>query len=139
MMPTSAAKLRSRSAIAAIASLMVTVAAISCVSERAAGPGVDLTGCNVQLPSEAFGSSLVIIRDFTFVPAQVRVRPGTKVTWVNCGAAGSDSHTSTADGGAWNSPLLAPGATYTREFTAAGGFAYHCVPHPGMTGTVTVE
>lgn len=122
-----------------VGAIVVALAALSCVSERAAGPGVDLTGCNVQLPPEAFGSSVVIIRDFTFVPAQVRVRPGTKVTWVNCGAAGSDSHTSTADGGAWSSPLLAPGATYTREFATAGVFPYHCEPHPGMMGSIVVE
>ncbi|MDO8502764.1 MAG: cupredoxin family copper-binding protein [Gemmatimonadaceae bacterium] len=117
----------------------VTIAIAGCLSERATGTGTDLTGCNAQLPSDAFGSTVVIIRDFTFIPAQVRVRPGMKVTWVNCGAQGTDAHTSTADAGTWKSPLLAPGATYTREFPAAGTFPYHCEPHPGMRGTVTVE
>ena len=110
-----------------------------CLSERASGPGVDLAGCSAQLPSTAFGTTIVVIRNFNFVPAAVRVRPGTKVTWVNCEASGTDSHTSTADAGAWSSPLLAPGETYTQEFATAGPFAYHCEPHPGMKGTVTVE
>ena len=104
-----------------------------------AAMGADPAGCNVQLPSEAIGSTIVVVRDFAFTPAQVRVRPGTKVTWVNCEAPGTDSHTSTADAGAWSSPLLAPGATFTREFAATGAFPYHCEPHPGMRGTVTVE
>lgn len=122
------------------ASLALTIAGIAgCFSERASGPGVDLAGCSAQLPSEAFGTTIVIIRDFAFTPVQVRVRPGTKVTWVNCGAPGTDSHTSTADAGSWSSPLLAPGATYTQEFATTGAFAYHCQPHPGMLGTVTVE
>ena len=121
-------------------SLVVAIAGLTgCLSERASGPGLDLEGCSAQLPSEAFGSTIVIIRDFAFTPAQVRVRPGTRVTWVNCGAVGSEAHTSTADANSWNSPLLAAGATYTREFAAAGAFAYHCQPHPGMKGTVTVE
>ena len=122
------------------ASLAFAIVGIGgCLSERASGPGVDLAGCSAQLPSAAFGTTIVVIRNFTFVPAAVRVRPGTKVTWVNCEAPGTDSHTSTADVGAWSSPLLEPGATYTREFATAGPFAYHCEPHPGMKGTVTVE
>lgn len=122
------------------ASLAVAVALFACVSDRATGTGADLAGCDVQLPSAGFGSTIVVIRDFTFIPAQVHVRPGTKVTWVNCGTAGSESHTSTADAGTWSSPLIATGATYTRTFAATpGSFPYHCEVHPGMRGTVTVE
>ena len=121
------------------AALLAGAALLSCVSERPTGAGPDLAGCDVTLPSEAFGSTIVVIRNFAFTPAQVRVRPGTKVTWVNCGAAGSDSHTSTADAGVWSSPLLAPGTNFTQQFGAAGAYPYHCEPHPSMTGTVTVE
>jgi plastocyanin len=121
---------------AAIVSCAVLVA---CFSDRTSGPTNTLEGCNAQLPAEAFGSTIVIIRDFAFTPAAVRIRPGTKVTWVNCGAPGEDAHTSTANGGAWASALLAPGATFTREFPSAGAFPYHCEPHPQMTGSVTVE
>ena len=125
--------------IAAIAAAAMVAAPIACVSERTSGPVVDLQGCNVELPAEAFGSAIVVIRDLQFSPTQIRVRPGTKVTWVNCEAPGSESHTSTADAGAWSSPLLPPGATFTREFGAAGVNPYHCEPHPGMRGAVTVE
>lgn len=112
----------------------------ACVSERVAGtdrePG---EGCDVRLPAEAIGSTIVVVRGFAFSPAEVRVKAGTRVTWVHCGAATEPAHTSTADGGAWSSPLLAPGATYTRELATAGAFPYHCAPHPGMRGLVTVE
>ena len=122
-----------------IALAIAAAGVAGCLSERTSGPSVDLAGCDAMLPSEAFGSTIVIIRDFAFSPAQVRIRPGTKVTWVNCGDAGTEGHTSTADAGAWSSPLLSPGGTYTREFPNAGAFAYHCQPHPQMKGTVTVE
>ena len=125
--------------LAAIVTVALVIGGVACFSERSSGPTGNLDGCNAQLPAEAFGSTIVVIRDFTFSPATVRVRPGTKVTWVNCGPAGDESHTSTADGGAWNSPLLAPGSTFTHEYATAGSFPYHCTPHPGMTGTVTVE
>jgi Plastocyanin len=118
---------------------LVIVGVVACVSERASGPSTDLAACTASLPSDAFGSTIVIIRDFQFTPAQVRVRAGTKVTWVNCGAPGTDSHTSTADAGTWDSPLLTPGKTFTQSFATVGVFPYHCVPHPGMLGTVTVE
>ena len=118
---------------------LAATAVAGCLSEKTSGPAVDLEGCDATLPSEAFGSTIVVIRDFAFSPAQVRIRPGTKVTWVNCGDAGSEAHTSTADAGAWSSPLLSAGGTYTREFPNAGAFAYHCQPHPQMKGAVTVE
>jgi plastocyanin len=122
------------------AALAVAIAGVAgCFSERASGPNTDLAACSANLPSDAFGSTIVIIRDFQFTPAQVRVRPGTKVTWVNCGAAGTDAHTSTSDAGLWNSPLLAPGQTFTQTYATVGAFPYHCIPHPGMLGTVTVE
>lgn len=130
---------RMRAPTAALTALALATGLLSCVSERATGTRSDVAGCDLRLPAEAFGSTIVVIRDFAFSPQQVRVKPGGKVTWVNCGPAGSDAHTSTADAGAWSSPLLAPGATYTREFAAPGVLPYHCEPHPGMTGMVTVE
>lgn len=122
------------------ASLALVIAGVAgCISERASGPSTDVAACTASLPSDAFGSTIVIIRNFEFTPAQVRVRAGTNVTWVNCGAPGTDSHTSTADAGLWDSPLLVPGKTFTQTFTTVGVFTYHCIPHPGMLGTVTVE
>jgi plastocyanin len=128
--------------VAIAAALVATAATLaSCLSERSDGP-VTTEVCNVQLPPEAFGSTIVIVRNFAFNPAQVTVSTGARVTWVNCGAPGSDSHTSTSDAAGvvgWSSPLLAPGATFTHEFTTAGSFGYHCEPHPGMTGSVLVN
>ena len=127
----------SRAAGLVVTTLML--GALACVSERSSGPSGSLEDCSVQIPSDAFGSTIVVIRDFTFTPAQVRVRPGTKVTWVNCGSTGDEAHTSTSDANVWSSALLPPGATFTREFPQAGPFPYHCEPHPQMRGTVTVE
>jgi plastocyanin len=78
----------------------------------------------------------VVIQRFTFGPTDVRVRAGERVTWLNCDL---ESHTSTADAGAWASPLLSPGDAFTQTFPVAGEFTYHCEPHPFMTGRVTVE
>jgi plastocyanin len=92
--------------------------------------------CSIELGEGVPGSTVVLIRGFAFGPAEVRVRAGDRVTWLNCD---QDSHTSTADGGQWRSPLLAPGDGFTQTFSTVGEFAYHCEPHPFMTGRIIVE
>jgi plastocyanin len=125
--------------VACATALFGVGALLSCVSERTTGTTVDTGSCGVDLPAEAFGSTVVVIKNFAFTPATVRVRPGTKVTWVNCEPPGTDAHTTTSDAGVWSSALLPPKATYTQLLNTAGSYPYHCTPHPGMTGTVTVE
>ena len=120
----------------ALAALWLWTSVASCFSERTTGSETGANGCTAQLPSSAFGTTVVAISSFQFAPSEVHVRAGTKVTWVNCDAT---SHTSTADGGAWNSPLLDQGAVVTVQFSTVGTFPYHCEPHPFMTGRVVVE
>ena len=122
--------------------LLVSAAAAalaSCVSKEPTAAADLADACGATIPVEAFGSTIVIVRNFAFTPQEVRVAPGAKVTWVNCDASDSPAHTSTADAGAWASPLLQPGATFTHTFPDAGVFPYHCEPHPGMQATVRVE
>jgi plastocyanin len=71
-----------------------------------------------------------------FSPNPLDIAVGTTVTWVNNDGAG---HTSTADGGAWSSPTIAPGGQFSFTFPSAGTFPYHCMIHPNMVGTVNVS
>ena len=48
-------------------------------------------------------------------------------------------HTVTADNGSFDSGNLVTGATYRRAFNTVGTYAYHCIYHDGMTGSVTVN
>ena len=77
----------------------------------------------------------VEIENFRFAQDTVRVEPGTSIRWVNRDQVG---HTSTAENGEWESPLLGPGETYTARFDDEGVFPYHCNPHPFMRGVVVV-
>jgi plastocyanin len=120
----------------AMAALLTTLAlGVGCFSEHEATTAP--TGeCSIEL-NEAFpGSTVVVIQRFAFGPAEVRVRAGERVTWLNCD---EDAHTSTADGGQWASPLIQPGQGFTQTFATAGEFPYHCESHPFMTGRVIVE
>jgi len=124
--------------VAAVSTVAIGLLIGSCVSDRSTSVVVT-SACNVQLPAEAIGSTIVSVHDFAFTPTQITIRPGMKVTWVNCGSSSNASHTSTSDTGVWDSGLLAPGQTYTRQFDNAGSFPFHCTPHPFMTGTVAVN
>jgi plastocyanin len=117
------------------AAALIAGAVVGCFSERTTGPVAE-GECRFRLGQDVPGSTIVVIRDFTFTPAEVRVRAGERVTWINCDV---DSHTSTADGGAWASPLLAPGDAFTQAFDTPGELAYHCEPHPFMVARVVVE
>ncbi len=105
--------------------------AAACFSERS-----QVTPPEEDLCEGPQREDVVVIRNFAFQPAQLRVSPGTTVTWVNCD---NDPHTSTSDGGVWNSPLLSRGMTYARAFEEAGSFPYHCAPHPFMQASIIVE
>ena len=114
--------------------LLVVLAA--CFSERDATAPTAEGVCSLPVGEGVPGSTLVIVRAFAFTPAEVRVRAGDRVTWVNCDP---DPHTSTADGGQWSSPLLSSGDAFTHTFDAVGDFPYHCEPHPFMLARVIVE
>ncbi|HEX2251361.1 MAG TPA: cupredoxin family copper-binding protein [Gemmatimonadales bacterium] len=118
-----------------IALCLVSPALIGCFSEREGTAPVEGV-CSVELGEGLPGSTVVLMRRFAFEPAEVRVSPGERVTWINCDP---DEHTSTADNGQWASPLLASAAVFTATFPSPGDFPYHCEPHPFMTGRIIVE
>ena len=80
-------------------------------------------------------SPAVSIAGFAFQPGQLGVVVGDTVTWTNNDGT---SHSATADGGAFDTGVLAGGASGSFTFTTAGTFTYHCKIHARMTGTITV-
>ena len=78
----------------------------------------------------------VLIQGFKFKPANITIKRGTRVRWINKDSA---HHTATANKGAFNSGLLSKGERYSHTFKSAGKKPYHCRPHPFMRGSVTVK
>jgi plastocyanin len=78
----------------------------------------------------------VNIQDDAFDPATTSIAPGTTVTWVN---NDDEVHTVTADDGLFDSGRLDPGDSYSVWFDGSGTVAYHCEPHPHMTGSIEVS
>jgi plastocyanin len=119
---------RAAAALAGLCAIAVAGLTASCFSERATGTSLSCNGTTVPCEVE--------IRDFAFEPATLRVAAGATVRWVNRGGV---AHTSTSDGAGWDSGTIAPNASYSRAFSTAGQFPYHCEPHPSMTASIIVE
>jgi plastocyanin len=78
----------------------------------------------------------VLIQNFSFKPAHITVKRGTRVTWIN---KDMTTHTATASNGAFDSGRLRPGQSYSHTFKTAGRTNnYHCEIHHFMRGSVTV-
>lgn len=79
----------------------------------------------------------VIIQNYRFEPAQVRIRAGDTVKWTNQEKRTSHSVLfSAAQGG--ESERLFPEESWQRRFDAPGRYPYACGPHPEMKGEVEV-
>jgi plastocyanin len=79
----------------------------------------------------------VVIQNFSFKPAHITIKRGTRVRWIN---KDSTTHTATANNGAFDSGRLRPGQSYSHTFKTAGRTnKYHCEIHPSMRGSVVVK
>ena len=98
--------------------------------------GMPATAPATAAAAKPVAGNAVAIHDFTFGPQVVTVKLGTTVHWAN---RDSEAHTVTSDTGAFNSPVLQPGAGYSFTFTKPGTYSYHCTIHPFMTAKVVVS
>jgi plastocyanin len=100
------------------------------------GGSTDAAPSSTPPSSQATGSATIRMAGEAFAPSQLSVTVGTTVTWIN---DDDEPHTVTAADGSWSSGYMAPGASYTRTFGQAGSYAYVCLYHPWMRGTVTAR
>jgi plastocyanin len=70
-----------------------------------------------------------------FEPARITVLAGTTVSWHNGDAS---NHTVTSEGDAFDSGYLAPGGSFSYTFAKQGHYAYECLIHKFMKGSVDV-
>lgn len=106
---------------------------------RAAATALLLAGASLALalaPAAIAATATVDIVGFAYAPGSLTVTVGDTVTWTN---ADAQSHTATADGGAFDTGTIAGGASGSVTVTTAGTFAYHCAIHPAMTATLVVR
>jgi plastocyanin len=77
----------------------------------------------------------VTIDNFTFAPAELKVKVGDTVTWTNH----DDIPHTIVSAGKFRSKTLDTDNSFSFTFTAAGDYKYFCSLHPHMTGMIKVE
>ena len=80
----------------------------------------------------------VTIQDYKFVPAEVRIKAGDTVKWINREKRTSHSVLFPAENGL-ESERMFPQEHWQRTFTTPGSYSYRCGPHEEMKGLVLVE
>jgi plastocyanin len=78
----------------------------------------------------------VRIVSMQFEPAELVVRPGTRIVWINDDLF---PHTVTATNKAFDSGSLAASSSWTYVATQPGTYLYVCALHPTMKGRLTVQ
>ncbi len=81
-------------------------------------------------------ATTVVIEDFLYAPANLRVPVGATVTWRNEDSA---PHTATAYGKLWDTGLLGKGKDASISFDQVGDYFYYCVAHPQMKARIQVQ
>jgi len=97
-------------------------------------PDVPKTPPNVEKPGE--NEVQIIIENFAYVPSEITVAPGTKVTWINKDEA---PHTATSIDQKFNSGGLDTDDKFSFVFNEKGDYQYFCTLHPHMKAQIKVK
>jgi len=90
----------------------------------------------LALPASSSAATIAVkITAAGFSPKTVTVDQADIVKWTN---ADKVNHQLVANTGAFASPILKPGETFSFTFNAAGTYHYHDGLKPTLTGTITV-
>lgn len=132
--------------------LVALAAMVACGSpEPSAQPAP--SSANPAATDQADGVT-VDVAAIAYTPAEVRVLPGTEITWINgdagvahtvtSGTGGSNAVAGVSDGeqskpdGTFDGELP-PEGSFSFTFNQSGTFTYFCAVHPSMRAAVIVE
>ena len=83
-------------------------------------------------------NTTTVIKNFAFSQANLTIKTGTTVTWLNQDEAVHQIESDSKVQRVFLSDSLAYGESYTFTFTQPGTYTYHCTYHPTMKGAVIV-
>jgi plastocyanin len=78
------------------------------------------------------------IDNFTYDPAEVTIKPGTKVIWINRDDV-PHTATSSTKPRTFDSKTLDTDQQFSFVFDKPGTYEYFCAVHPKMTGRIIVK
>lgn len=124
-------------AVVVVIALVAVVAASSGKKSTTESMNTSTSAKSSSAASTAVAADKVVISNYMFGPADIKVKVGTTVTWTN---SDSVKHNVVSDDNMMpDGKLIGKDETYTYAFTKAGTYKYHCSPHPYMHGSVIVE
>lgn len=98
-----------------------------------------LTGARMRAEAAAQEQAAAVevkIDNFSFIPQEITVAAGTKITWTN---QDDIPHTVTSTSDAFKSKALDTDDKYSFTFDKPGTYEYYCSIHPKMTAKVIVK
>jgi plastocyanin len=112
--------------------LNILVLFISATTITSCGKG---SGYTTPMSNTPAANSVSIV-NMSFSPASLTVTAGTTVTWTN---NDNMTHTVTADDNSFDSGNITIGTKFSKVFSTAGTYTYHCTIHPTMKGSIIVK
>lgn len=98
-----------------------------------------LWGLTFPMTGAALAETVEVgIKDYKFQPAELKIKAGTTVKWVNNEKRTTHSVLFTGAGG-FESERFFPGESWQRVFDKPGSYPYSCGPHPEMKATIIVS
>ena len=113
--------------------IFISAVAVASCGKSSSNPPAAPTPTTVTV---SIVSGARVLTTTAYSPNPVTITRGSTVTWVN---NDSTTHDQVADGGAFNTGNVAPGAQASVTFQNAGSFPYHCGVHPNMVATIVVQ
>lgn len=113
-----------------------------------ASPNANTRMANMNMPAKpasathtnaqgaAAAANQVVIENFSFVPATLTVKAGTKVTWIN---RDDVPHTVNENDKRFKSGTMDTDDQFSNTFSSTGTVSYFCALHPRMTGHIIVK
>jgi FtsP/CotA-like multicopper oxidase with cupredoxin domain len=92
------------------------------------------SSATATLPAE--GETVVYIEASAYSQKELRIKKGTKVTWIN---KDTQIHTVTELNNLFDSGNMLASEKWSHTFEKAGTFVYYCTTHPSMEAKVIVE
>ncbi len=125
----------------ALLALTIAACTTNATSAAPATSAAAATTAAATTSAAAASGDTVTLKGFTFSPANLTVKKGTTVTFVNMDSV---THTVTSGSGGtkdgkFDQSIDGSGGAAKITFDTVGTFAYFCTIHQSMKGTITVQ
>ena len=107
--------------------------------DEPAGGGTGAPAEQADTGAAPSGPVTVDMKNNEYVPSEITVKAGAKVTWTNSDGVPHTVTKTDGPGPDFDSGNIEGGAEYERTFKAKGEIDYVCTIHPGQEGSITVQ